>query len=293
MFHDITPTRDRGLWGGADGELCTFGIDARSNSSIRPSSCAFNVVNWQDHEHHHDQGRHAIFYKDWGTASRSCSPRLAAERGRLGRPDAVLPRQGYRVDRPRPPGTRPLEPDSTATTWTLRRRRSRRSSSTSTCRDAIHVGHSTGGGEVARYVARHGSGRVAKAVLIGAVPPLMVKTAANPGGVPHRGVRRLPRGSWRPTARSSTWTSPRPVLRLQPARREGLAGRHPKLVAAGNDGRRQGPLRLHQGVLGDRLHRGPEDDRRPDPGDARRRRPDRPDRRFRASCPSSSSRTAR
>src|SRR6186713_3379899 len=51
-------------------------------------------------------------------------------------------------------------------------------------RDAIHVGHSTGGGEVARYLGRHGTGRVVKAVLIGAVPPLMVKTAANPGGLP-------------------------------------------------------------------------------------------------------------
>src|ERR687891_1193265 len=51
-------------------------------------------------------------------------------------------------------------------------------------RDAIHIGHSTGGGEVARYVAKHGAGRVAKAVLIGAVPPLMLKTPANPGGLP-------------------------------------------------------------------------------------------------------------
>jgi non-heme chloroperoxidase len=52
-------------------------------------------------------------------------------------------------------------------------------------RNAIHVGHSTGGGEVARYVARHGgNGRVAKAVLIGAVPPIMLKTEANPGGLP-------------------------------------------------------------------------------------------------------------
>jgi non-heme chloroperoxidase len=49
---------------------------------------------------------------------------------------------------------------------------------------AIHVGHSTGGGEVARYIGRHGTSRVAKAVLIGAVPPLMLKTAANPGGLP-------------------------------------------------------------------------------------------------------------
>ena len=50
--------------------------------------------------------------------------------------------------------------------------------------DAIHVGHSTGGGEVARYIGRHGTKRVAKAVLIGAVTPLMLKTPANPGGLP-------------------------------------------------------------------------------------------------------------
>ena len=50
--------------------------------------------------------------------------------------------------------------------------------------DAIHVGHSTGGGEVARYIARHGTDRVSMVVLIGAVPPLMLKTAANPGGLP-------------------------------------------------------------------------------------------------------------
>src|SRR5213596_3065320 len=50
--------------------------------------------------------------------------------------------------------------------------------------NAIHVGHSTGGGEVARYIGRHGTKRIAKAVLIGAVPPLMLKTPANPGGLP-------------------------------------------------------------------------------------------------------------
>jgi non-heme chloroperoxidase len=51
-------------------------------------------------------------------------------------------------------------------------------------KNVIHVGHSTGGGEVARYLGRHGTTRVAKAVLIGAVPPIMLKTAANPGGLP-------------------------------------------------------------------------------------------------------------
>jgi non-heme chloroperoxidase len=51
-------------------------------------------------------------------------------------------------------------------------------------KDAIHIGHSTGGGEVARYIGRHGSKRVAKAILISAVPPLMLKTPANPAGLP-------------------------------------------------------------------------------------------------------------
>jgi non-heme chloroperoxidase len=51
-------------------------------------------------------------------------------------------------------------------------------------RNAIHIGHSTGGGEVARYIGRHGTSRVAQAVLISAVPPLMLKTASNPGGLP-------------------------------------------------------------------------------------------------------------
>jgi non-heme chloroperoxidase len=51
-------------------------------------------------------------------------------------------------------------------------------------KDAVHVGHSTGGGEVVHYIARHGHSRVAKAVIISAVPPLMVKTASNPGGLP-------------------------------------------------------------------------------------------------------------
>jgi non-heme chloroperoxidase len=51
-------------------------------------------------------------------------------------------------------------------------------------RDSIHIGHSTGGGEATHYVARHGKGRVAKLILIGAVPPIMVKTKENPGGLP-------------------------------------------------------------------------------------------------------------
>ncbi len=61
-------------------------------------------------------------------------------------------------------------------------------------KNAIHVGHSTGGGEVARYIGRHGTKRVAQAVLISAVPPLMLKTPANPGGLPREAFDQI-RGS--------------------------------------------------------------------------------------------------
>ena len=127
--------------------------------------------------------------------------------------------------------------------------------------DAIHVGHSTGGGEVARYIGRHGTARVAKIVLVGAVPPLMVKTRRPiPGGLPIDRVRRHPRRRAGRPRRSSTRTAPA-LLRLQPARRDVSQGVRDYLLAAGHAGRAQGGLRLHQAVLGDRLHRGPEEHR--------------------------------
>ena len=103
-------------------------------------------------------------------------------------------------------------------------------------KNAIHVGHSTGGGEVARYIGRHGTKRVAKAVLIGAMPPLMLKTAANPGGLPievfDQTSRRRPR---RPLAVLEG--SQPAVLRLQPAGRKDLGRRARVVLAAGHDGR--------------------------------------------------------
>ena len=70
--------------------------------------------------------------------------------------------------------------------------------------EAVHVGHSTGGGEVVHYLARHGESRVAKAVIISAVPPLMVKTAANPGGLPKEVFDGLAGAARREPSRSST-----------------------------------------------------------------------------------------
>jgi non-heme chloroperoxidase len=61
-------------------------------------------------------------------------------------------------------------------------------------RDIVLVGHSTGGGEVARYIGRHGTGRVAKAVLVGAVPPIMLRTESNPGGLPIEAFDNIRRG---------------------------------------------------------------------------------------------------
>ena len=129
-------------------------------------------------------------------------------------------------------------------------------------KDAIHVGHSTGGGEVARYIGRHGTARVAKAVLIGAIPPLMLKTAANPGGLPMEVFDDIRAGVL--TDRSQFFKDlQRAVLRRQPRR----VRRSPRAIRdtfwlQGMQAGLKNALRLHQGLLGDRPHRGPQEDRR-------------------------------
>ncbi len=70
--------------------------------------------------------------------------------------------------------------------------------------DAVHVGHSTGGGEVARYIGRHGTSRVAGAILISAIPPLMLKTPSESRGDADRSFRPAAGRAFRPTARSSS-----------------------------------------------------------------------------------------
>ena len=126
-----------------------------------------------------------IFYKDWGRVSRSCSATAGRCRPTTGTTRccsfcamaiASSPMTGaVTAARPRP---------ATGTTWITTPTISRRVTAHLDLKKAVHVGHSTGGGEVARYIGRHGESRVAKAALISAVPPLMVKTAANPGGLP-------------------------------------------------------------------------------------------------------------
>jgi non-heme chloroperoxidase len=109
-------------------------------------------------------------------------------------------------------------------------------------KNAVHVGHSAGGGEVAHYLGRHGESRVAKAALISAVPPLMVKTAANPGGLPKKVFDDL---QAQLAANRSQFYRDVPAgafLRLQPAGRESLRSNHSELVASGHDGRSEGTL---------------------------------------------------
>ena len=142
-------------------------------------------------------------------------------------------------------------------------------------KDAIHIGHSTGGGEVARYVARAEPGRVAKAVLIGAVPPVMVKKESNPGGTPIEvfdGFRAALAAN-RAQFYLDVPTGPfygfnRPGAKVS----EGLIR---NWWRQGMMGGAKAQLRVHQGLLRDRLHRGPEGDRRAGAGDPRRGRPDR------------------
>ena len=161
-----------------------------------------------------------------GTADRVFA-RLAAERGRLGRPDAVLRAAWLSRHRARPARPWPLRlRRGTAMTWTPTRTISPRLFEKLDLKDAIMVGHSTGGGEVARYLGRHGTKRVAKAALISAVPPLMLKTEKNPRGRPSKSSTVSGRRS-RPTGRSSTRTS-----RCRFTDTTGRARRFPKASAS-------------------------------------------------------------
>ena len=141
-------------------------------------------------------------------------------------------------------------------------------------KDITMVGHSTGGGEVARYIGRHGTKRVSKAVLIAAVPPVMVKSAANPEGAADRGVRRAAeRAGQRSCAVLQGLRAP--VLRRQSTGGAGLAGHPGPVLALEHAGRPQEHVRVRQGFFGNRVPRRPEEVRYPDSAHARRGRSDR------------------
>ena len=151
-------------------------------------------------------------------------------------------------------------------------------------KNAVHVGHSTGGGEVVRYIARHGESRVAKAAIISAVPPLMLKTAANPGGLPKEVFDGLQAQLAANRAQFYYDVPAGPFYGYNRPGAKPSQADHLELVAPGHDGRREGALRRHRRLLPDRLHRGSEEDHRAGAGDARRRRPDRALCRLRRRC---------
>ncbi len=129
-------------------------------------------------------------------------------------------------------------------------------------KDAIHVGHSTGGGEVARYIGRHGTKRVAKAVLIGSITPLMLKTPANPGGTPIEKFDEIRSAVL--ADRSQFWKElSLAVLWLQPAGCKDIRRRARCILAPGNDGRVTSLLLLHQSVFRNRSDRRLEEVRLP------------------------------
>ena len=161
----------------------------------------------------------------------------------------------------------------TATTWIPTPTTWRRWSEKLDLKNAVHVGHSTGGGEVARYIGRHGTKRVAKAVLIGAVPPLMLKTEANPGGLP---IEVFDGSAPRCSADRSQFFKDLSTAFYGDNRPGAKVSRVARfLLAAGNAVRVTGCVRLHQSLLGNRLHRRPQEVRRADARPSRRRRSDR------------------
>ena len=174
------------------------------------------------------------------------SPRLAAVSRRLGRPDDVLPGQRLSRRRARPPRPWPVDPD---------RERARHGHYADDAfevvekldlKNAIHIGHSTGGGEVTRYVARHGKGRVAKAVLISAIPPTFMKSERNPDGVPKDVVDSIRDG----TAKNRSQLYKDITIPFYGFNRPGATvseGIRAELVAARHDGGDHRPTRLREG----------------------------------------------
>ena len=117
-------------------------------------------------------------------------------------------------------------------------------------KNAIHIGHSTVGGTVTRYVAKFGKGRVAKAVLISAIPPLFMKSDKNPDGVPMEAINGIREGTAK--HRSQFYLDiTMPFYGFNRPGANNSRGIRAELVAAGHDGKHSGSIRMHPGPLGD------------------------------------------
>src|SRR5258707_10179621 len=112
-------------------------------------------------------------------------------------------------------------------------------------KNAVHVGHSTGGGEVVHYIARHGESRVAKAAIMSAVPPLMVQTAANPGGLPKEVFDGLQAALAANRSNFYRELPSGPFYGYNPPRAQAAAARVPNMLTQGLIGGAQGELRRH------------------------------------------------
>ena len=129
-------------------------------------------------------------------------------------------------------------------------------------RKAVIVGHSSGGGEVARYIGRHGTKRLRKAVLISAIPPVMVRSDANPGGTPRSAFDDI-RAKVSADRSQFFKAVEHAFLWLQQAGCHGFRRRAGVHLASGHDGRISGIIFLGLGIFGDRLHHRLEEIQRP------------------------------
>ena len=135
--------------------------------------------------------------------------------------------------------------------------------------DAIHIGHSAGGGEVARYLGRHGESRVAKVMLVSAVTPSVLQTDANPAGVPQAAFEGLQAGLAANRSEFYRAVASGPFYNFDQPGVDAVRAGHRELVASGHDGRREGSVRVCLRVHPPGLQRGPEEDHRAGPGHER------------------------
>jgi pimeloyl-ACP methyl ester carboxylesterase len=222
----------------------------------------------------HFEGGASIFYEDWGIRSPVVFSHGWPLNGDAWTP-LLLASNGFRaVAHDRPGHSRSSQPWDGNTTHDYADDLAPLIE-TLDLRDVVLVGHPTGGGEAVLYVARHGTARVSKVVLVGAIPPLTLKTADNPNGTPIEVFDALRANVL--AHRSQLYKDlAKPFYGTNRPSSNVSHGTLDQFWLMGHAGRHQGGARLHQAVLRERLQPGPEDDHGADARHPRRRRSDRP-----------------